>query len=58
MNIEIHWPNEDEVSIHAVHDFSDSAVNKLQADMKTVAYLSYVWDVIIDNGVITFVEKA
>jgi hypothetical protein len=46
------------VSVYGMHEFSHDAVNEFQAAMKTVAYLSQEWDVIIDNGVITFVEKA
>lgn len=57
MNIEIHWPDEDEVSVYDLHDFSDRAINEFQAVMKTVALLSQEWDVIMDKGVITFVDK-
>jgi hypothetical protein len=57
MLMKVEWPT-GFVNEYDVHDFSDRALNEFQDAMCTVAYLSQEWDVIIDNGVVTFVEKA
>jgi protein tyrosine/serine phosphatase len=57
MLMKVEWPDGD-VEEYDVHDFSAKALNEFQAAMKTVAYMSQEWDVIIDDGVVTFVEKA
>jgi hypothetical protein len=54
MNIEIHWPNGITVN-YAGTNTSDKTWLSV---MYKVIDLSTLYDVIIDNGVITFVEKS
>jgi hypothetical protein len=57
MQVKIHWPNGD---YHTKSTFSTTGehTDLLVLAMRDVLVLSLTYDVIIDNGVITFVEKA
>jgi hypothetical protein len=57
MNIRIEWPCGD---YHTKSNFStnDKSSDLLVSAMRDVLVLSMTYDVIINNGVITFVEKS
>lgn len=54
MKIEIHWPDEQP---HTV-DLGHTDVGQDSLIFQELLSLSYKYDVIIDNGVISFVEKS
>jgi hypothetical protein len=56
MQVKIHWPNGD---YHTKSNFSTTGkdTDLLVLAMRDVLVLSMTYDVIIDNGVITFVDK-
>jgi hypothetical protein len=57
MDIKIKWPDSEE-SEFSYHNTTLEEIVQFQAAMKTVCWLSKEHDVIIDCGVVTFVEKS
>jgi hypothetical protein len=57
MILTVNWPDGG-VSEYDTHNFSREAINEFQAAMKVVVFMSQEYDVIIDDCVVSFVEKS
>jgi hypothetical protein len=57
MILTVNWPDGG-VSEYDTHNFSREAINEFQAAIKVVVFMSQEYDVIIDDCVVSFVEKS